>query len=78
MDDLIEMHLGRLKGTLTPMAKALKDFVAEHSVDRERVEGYKERMLSDAHAYRLRERLGTGGLSQAPLAQRDGLGRRQN
>lgn len=35
------------------MAKTLKDFVAEHPVDRGRVEAHKERMLAEVRAYRL-------------------------
>lgn len=37
------------------MTMTLKDFVAEHPVDRERVEAHKERMLAEVRAYRLRE-----------------------
>lgn len=33
------------------MAKTLKDFVAEHPVDRERVEAHKERMLAEVRGY---------------------------
>ncbi len=32
------------------MAMTMKDFVAEHPVDRERVEGHKERMLAGVRA----------------------------
>lgn len=59
------------------MAKTLKDFVAEHPVDRERVEEHKERMLSEVRAYRLRELRSQAGLTQAQLAQRIGVGQRQ-
>ena len=40
---------------MTEMTMTLKDFVAEHPVDRERVEAHKERMLAEVRAYRLRE-----------------------
>ncbi len=58
--------------TMTP-----KDFVAEHSVDRERVEAHKERMLAEVRAYRLRELRERAGLTQAQLAERIGVGQRQ-
>ncbi|MCT1689412.1 helix-turn-helix domain-containing protein [Brevibacterium sp. p3-SID960] len=54
--------------------RSLKDFVAEHPVDRERVDAHKERMLAEVRAYRLREQ---AGLTQAQLAERIGVGQRQ-
>lgn len=59
------------------MAKTLKDFVAEHPVDRVRVEAYKERMLAEVRAYRLRELREQAGLTQVQLAERIGVGQRQ-
>ncbi len=59
------------------MAMSLKDFLAEHPVDRERVEANKERMLSEVRAYRLRELRESAGLTQEQLAQRIGVGQRQ-
>lgn len=59
------------------MALSLKDFVAEHPVDRERVEAHKQRMLAEARAYRLRELRESAGLTQAQLAERIGVGQRQ-
>lgn len=38
---------------MTAMAKTLKAFVAEHPVDRGRVEAHKERMLAEVRAYRM-------------------------
>ncbi len=35
------------------MALSLKDFVAEHPVDRKRVDAHKERMLAEMRRYRL-------------------------
>ncbi|NLE96531.1 MAG: helix-turn-helix domain-containing protein [Propionibacterium sp.] len=59
------------------MAMTLRDFVAEHPVDRERVEAHKERMLAEVRAYRLRELREQAGLTQAQLAERIGVGQRQ-
>lgn len=59
------------------MAKTLKDFVAEHPVDRDRVEAHKERMLAEVRAYSLRELREQAGLTQAQLAERIGVGQRQ-
>lgn len=59
------------------MAKTLKDFVAEHPVDRVRVEAHKERMLAEVRAYRLRELRERAGLTQVQLAERIGVGQRQ-
>lgn len=59
------------------MAMSLKDFVAEHPVDRERVEAHKERMLAEIRAYRLRELREQAGLTQTQLAERIGVGQRQ-
>ncbi|WP_201521286.1 helix-turn-helix domain-containing protein [Gulosibacter hominis] len=59
------------------MAMSLKDFVAKHPVDRERVEAHKQRMLAEVRAYRLRELRENAGLTQAQLAERIGVGQRQ-
>lgn len=59
------------------MALSLKDFVAEHPVDRERVDAHKERMVAETRAYRLRELREDAGLTQAQLAARIGVGQRQ-
>ena len=59
------------------MAMSLKDFVAEHPVNRERVDEHKERMLAEVRAYRLRELREEAGLTQAQLAERIGVGQRQ-
>lgn len=59
------------------MAISLEDFIAEHPVDRERVEAHKERMLAEVRAYRLRELREGAGLTQAQLAERIGVGQRQ-
>ncbi|MHA3685416.1 helix-turn-helix domain-containing protein [Leucobacter sp. HY1908] len=59
------------------MAMTLKSFVAEHPVDRARVEAHKERMLAEVRAYRLRELREQAGLTQAQLAERIGVGQRQ-
>jgi len=59
------------------MAMSLKDFVAEHPVDRELVDAHKERMLAEVRAYRLRELREAAGLTQAQLAERIGVGQRQ-
>ncbi len=59
------------------MAMLLKDFVANHPVDRERVDAHKERMLAEVRAYRLRELRERAGLTQAQLAERVGVGQRQ-
>lgn len=59
------------------MAMSLEDFVAEHPVDRARVDAHKERMLAEVRAYRLRELREQAGLTQAQLAERIGVGQRQ-
>ncbi|MBB0970289.1 helix-turn-helix domain-containing protein, partial [Dietzia aerolata] len=59
------------------MAMTLKDFVAEHPVDRERVDAHKERMLAEVRAYRLRELREQAGLTQQQLADRIGVSQRQ-
>lgn len=59
------------------MTMTLNDFVAEHPVDRERVEVHKARMLAEVRAYRLRELREQAGLTQAQLADRIGVGQRQ-
>ncbi len=59
------------------MVMSVKDFVAEHPVDRGRAEAHKERMLAEVRAYRLRELREEAGLTQAQLAERIGVGQRQ-
>ena len=59
------------------MAMTLKDFVAEHPVDRERVDAHKERMPAEVRAYRLRELREQAGLTQQQLADRIGVSQRQ-
>lgn len=59
------------------MAMKLSDFLADHPVDRERVEAHKEQMLSEVRAYRLRELRESAGLTQEQLAERIGVGQRQ-
>ena len=59
------------------MVMSLKEFVAEHPVDRELVNAHKERMLAEVRAYRLRELREQAGLIQAQLAERIGVGQRQ-
>lgn len=59
------------------MAMRLKDFLAEHPVDRERVEAHKEQMLAEVRAYRLRELREQAGLTQQELADRIGVSQRQ-
>lgn len=54
-----------------------KDFLAEHPVDRERVDAHKARMLAEVRAYRLRELREDAGLTQAQLATRLGVSPRQ-
>ncbi|MGI8868918.1 MAG: type II toxin-antitoxin system RelE/ParE family toxin [Mycobacteriales bacterium] len=68
---------GHVERRVIEMAMSLKDFLAEHPVDRERVEANKERMLSEVRAYRLRELRESAGLTQEQLAQRIGVGQRQ-
>lgn len=59
------------------MALTLDRFLAEHPVNRERVEEHKERMLAEVRAYRLRELRERAGLTQTQLAERIGVGQRQ-
>lgn len=59
------------------MALSLKDFVAEHPVDREHVDAHKEWMLAEVRAYRLSELREQAGLAQVQLAERIGIGQRQ-
>lgn len=59
------------------MARSVKDYVAEHPVDRERVEAHKGRMLAEVRAYRLRDLREQAGLTQEQLAERIGVGQRQ-
>lgn len=55
----------------------LREFLADHPVDRERVEEHKSRMLADVRAYRLRELREAAGLTQEQLATRIGVSQRQ-
>ncbi|WP_425953351.1 helix-turn-helix domain-containing protein [Xylanimonas sp. McL0601] len=59
------------------MALSLKDFLADHPVDRANVDAHKERLLGEVRAYRLRELREEAGLTQAELAERIGVGQRQ-
>jgi DNA-binding XRE family transcriptional regulator len=59
------------------MAMKLSDFLAEHPVDRRRVDAHKERMLAEVRAYRLRELRENAGLTQQQLADRIGVSQRQ-
>lgn len=59
------------------MAMSLKAFLAEHPVDRERVEAHKKLMLSEVRAYHLRELRQQAGLTQQQLADRIGVSQRQ-
>jgi len=59
------------------MATSLSDFLAEHPVDRDRVDEHKERMLAEVRAYRLRELRESAGLTQKQVAERIGVGQRQ-
>lgn len=59
------------------MAMSLKDFLAEHPVDRERVNAQKDRMLAEVRAYRLRELREAAGLTQEQVALRIGVSQRQ-
>ena len=56
---------------------SLKDFIAEHPVDRQHVDAHKERVLAGVRAYRLRELREEAGLTQAQLAERISVGQRQ-
>lgn len=62
---------------MTVMAMSIKDFLAEHRVDRERVEAHKDRMLAEVRAYRLRELREAAGLTQEQVATRIGVSQRQ-
>ena len=59
------------------MATSLSDFLAEHPVDRDRVDEHRERMLAEVRAYRLRELRESAGLTQKQVAERIGVGQRQ-
>ena len=59
------------------MAVSLEDFLAEHPVDRAKVEEHKQRMLAEVRAYRLREVREAAGLTQAEVAARIGVSQRQ-
>lgn len=56
---------------------SLEDFLAEHPVDRKRVEEYKKSMLAETRAYRLREFREQAGMTQEQVAQRIGVSQRQ-
>jgi len=55
------------------VAVSLEDFLAEHPVDRAKVEEHKQRMLAEVRAYRLRELREAAGLTQAEVAARIGV-----
>ena len=59
------------------MAMSLKEFLADHPVDRERVDTHKARMLAEVRAHRLRELREAAGLTQQQLAERIGVSQRQ-
>jgi predicted transcriptional regulator len=59
------------------MAMTLDQVLAEHPVDREKVEAHKERMLAEVRAHRLRELREEAGLTQQQLADRIGVSQRQ-
>lgn len=56
---------------------SLNEFLAEHPVDRERVEAHKKQMLSEVRAYHLRELRQQAGLTQQQLADHIGVSQRQ-
>lgn len=55
------------------MAVKLSEFLAEHPVDRERVDEHKDRMLAEVRAYHLRELREAAGMNQEQLAVRIGV-----
>lgn len=55
----------------------LEQLQQRRPADRARVDKHKQRMLTEARAYRLRELREEAGLTQAELAQRIGVGQRQ-
>lgn len=59
------------------MPMTVKDFLAEHPVNRARIEAHKQQMLAEVRAYRLRELRERAGLTQTQLAERIGVGQRQ-
>lgn len=59
------------------MAMTLHDFLAEHPVDRTRVDEHKQRLLAEVRAYHLRELRENAGLTQQQLADRIGVSQRQ-
>ncbi|MBM7824386.1 DNA-binding XRE family transcriptional regulator [Arcanobacterium pluranimalium] len=59
------------------MAMTLEQFLEAHPVDRTEVDKYKEQMLTEVRAYRLRELRKSLGITQQQLAQRIGVSQRQ-
>ncbi|WP_417218226.1 helix-turn-helix domain-containing protein [Arthrobacter sp.] len=59
------------------MALDYEDYLAKHDVDEGSVQVHKVRMLAGVRTYRLRELREQAGFTQAELAQRIGVGRRQ-
>lgn len=59
------------------MAMTLEELAAKYPVDESLVQTYREQMLSEVRAYRLRELRERAGLTQAQLAARIGVGQRQ-
>ena len=59
------------------MAMRMGDFLAQHPVDRAKVEAHKARMLAEVRAYRLRELRQEAGLTQQQVADRLGVSQRQ-
>lgn len=51
------------------MAKNLKEYMAEHSVDETAVQSHMNRMLAETRAYRLRELREEYGITQVQLAE---------
>lgn len=58
------------------MTKSVKDHLAEHPLDRGRVEAHKRRMVAELRGQRLRELREGLGLTQAQLAESIGVGPR--
>lgn len=59
------------------MTKSLTDFLKDRPVDRSAVEAHKTRMMTEIHAFQLRELRKAAGLTQAQLAERIGVSQRQ-